>query len=140
MRVLDGACMIYCAVGGVQPQSETVWRQATKYKVPRLAFVNKMDRQGADFFKVVAQMKTRLKANPVADRDSDRQGRLLRGRRRPDQDEGDLWDEASLGMKFDYREIPAELQAEADEWRGKMVEAAAESSEELMDRYLERVT
>jgi len=137
MRVLDGACMIYCAVGGVQPQSETVWRQATKYKVPRLAFVNKMDRQGADFFKVVEQMKLRLKANPIP---------IVIPIGREERFEGvvDLikmkaiyWDEASLGMKFDYREIPAELRAEADEWRGKMVEAAAESSEELMDKYLE---
>jgi elongation factor G len=137
MRVLDGACMIYCAVGGVQPQSETVWRQATKYKVPRLAFVNKMDRQGADFFKVVDQMRTRLKANPVP---------IVIPIGKEDYFEGvvDLikmkaiyWDEASLGMKFDYRDIPAELQAEADEWRSKMVEAAAESSEELMDRYLD---
>ena len=138
MRVLDGACMIYCAVGGVQPQSETVWRQATKYKVPRLAFVNKMDRQGADFFKVVDQMRSRLKANPVP---------IVIPIGKEDYFEGvvDLikmkaiyWDEASLGMKFDYREIPGELQAEADEWRSKMVEAAAESSEELMDRYLEQ--
>ena len=138
MRVLDGACMIYCAVGGVQPQSETVWRQATKYKVPRLAFVNKMDRQGADFFKVVEQMRIRLKANPVP---------IVIPIGKEDYFEGvvDLikmraiyWDEASLGMKFDYRDIPASLQAEADEWRSKMVEAAAESSEELMDAYLER--
>ncbi len=137
MRVLDGACMIYCAVGGVQPQSETVWRQATKYRVPRLAFVNKMDRQGADFFKVVEQMKLRLKANPVP---------IVIPIGREDQFAGvvDLikmkaiyWDEASLGMKFDYREIPAELQAQAEEWRSKMVEAAAESTEELMDAYLE---
>ena len=138
MRVLDGACMIYCAVGGVQPQSETVWRQATKYKVPRLAFVNKMDRQGADFFKVVEQMRIRLKANPVP---------IVIPIGKEDYFEGvvDLikmraiyWDEASLGMKFDYRDIPASLQAEADEWRSKMVEAAAESSEELMDAYLEQ--
>jgi elongation factor G len=137
MRVLDGACMVYCAVGGVQPQSETVWRQATKYKVPRLAFVNKMDRQGADFFKVVEQMRARLKANPIP---------IVIPIGKEDYFEGvvDLakmkaiyWDEASLGMKFDYREIPAALQAEAEEWRSKMVEAAAESSEELMDKYLE---
>ena len=137
MRVLDGACMVYCAVGGVQPQSETVWRQANKYKVPRLAFVNKMDRQGADFFKVVEQMAARLKANPVP---------IVIPIGKEDYFEGvvDLikmkaiyWDEASQGMKFDYREIPAELQAQAEEWRSKMVEAAAESSEELMDRYLE---
>ncbi len=137
MRVLDGACMIYCAVGGVQPQSETVWRQATKYKVPRLAFVNKMDRQGADFFKVVDQMRARLKANPVP---------IVIPIGKEDYFEGvvDLikmkaiyWDDASLGMKFDYRDIPDSLRAEAEEWRSKMVEAAAESSEELMDRYLE---
>ena len=88
MRVLDGACMVYCAVGGVQPQSETVWRQANKYKVPRLAFVNKMDRTGANFFKVYEQMKARLKANPVPDRDADRRRRELHRRGRPDQDEG----------------------------------------------------
>ena len=137
MRVLDGACMVYCAVGGVQPQSETVWRQANKYKVPRLAFVNKMDRQGADFFKVVDQMATRLKATPVP---------IVIPIGKEDYFQGvvDLikmkaifWDEASQGMKFDYREIPAELQAQADEWRGKMVEVAAESSEELMNQYLE---
>jgi len=137
MRVLDGACMVYCAVGGVQPQSETVWRQANKYKVPRLAFVNKMDRQGADFFKVVDQMSTRLKATPVP---------IVIPIGKEDYFEGvvDLikmkaiyWDEASQGMKFDYRDVPAELQAQAEEWRGKMVEAAAESSEELMNQYLE---
>ena len=137
MRVLDGACMVYCAVGGVQPQSETVWRQANKYKVPRLAFVNKCDRQGADFFKVVEQMQTRLKANPVP---------IVIPIGKEDYFQGvvDLikmkaiyWDEASQGMKFDYREIPAELQAQAEEWRGKMVEMAAEASEELMDQYLE---
>jgi len=137
MRVLDGACMVYCAVGGVQPQSETVWRQANKYKVPRLAFVNKMDRQGADFFRVVEQMRTRLKGNPVP---------IVVPIGKEDYFEGvvDLikmkaiyWDEASQGMKFDYRDIPAELKELADEWRGKMVEMAAESSEELMDQYLE---
>ncbi len=137
MRVLDGACMVYCAVGGVQPQSETVWRQANKYKVPRLAFVNKMDRQGADFFKVVDQMGTRLKANPVP---------IVIPIGKEDYFQGvvDLikmkaiyWDDASQGMKFDYRDIPAELQAQADEWRSKMVEVAAESSEELMNQYLE---
>ena len=137
MRVLDGACMVYCAVGGVQPQSETVWRQANKYKVPRLAFVNKMDRSGADFFKVVAQMGTRLRATPVP---------VVIPIGAEDKFEGvvDLikmkaiyWDDSSQGMKFDYRDIPAELVATADEWRGKMVESAAESSEELMNNYLE---
>ena len=137
MRVLDGACMVYCAVGGVQPQSETVWRQANKYKVPRLAFVNKMDRQGANFFKVYDQMKTRLRANPVA---------TVIPIGAEDKFEGvvDLikmraiyWDEASQGMKFDYREIPAELKELAAEWREKMVESAAEASEDLMNAYLE---
>jgi elongation factor G len=137
MRVLDGACMVYCAVGGVQPQSETVWRQATKYKVPRLAFVNKMDRSGANFFKVVDQMKTRLKANPVpvvipigAEDTFTGVVDLLKMK-------AIIWDEASQGMKFDYQEIPAELQATAEEWRASMVEAAAEANEELMNKYLE---
>jgi elongation factor G len=137
MRVLDGACMVYCAVGGVQPQSETVWRQANKYKVPRLAFVNKMDRAGANFFKVYDQMRARLKANPIP---------LQVPIGAEDKFEGvvDLikmkaiyWDEASQGMKFDYREIPAELKAECDKWRENMVEAAAEATEELMNKYLE---
>jgi elongation factor G len=137
MRVLDGACMVYCAVGGVQPQSETVWRQANKYKVPRLAFVNKMDRTGANFFKVVDQMKLRLKANPVpmvipigAEENFTGVVDLLKMK-------AIIWDEASQGMLFDYREIPAELVALAKEWREKMVEAAAEATEELMNKYLE---
>jgi len=137
MRVLDGACMVYCAVGGVQPQSETVWRQANKHHVPRLAFVNKMDRTGANFFKVVDQMKARLKANPVP---------IVVPIGAEDSFQGvvDLikmkaifWDEASQGMKFEYRDIPAELVDTANEWREKMVESAAESSEELMNKYLE---
>ena len=137
MRVLDGACMVYCAVGGVQPQSETVWRQATKYKVPRLAFVNKMDRTGANFFKVVEQMRTRLKANPVpivvpigAEESFQGVVDLIKMK-------AIIWDEASQGMKFDYVDIPAELVDTANEWREKMVEAAAEASEELMNKYLE---
>ena len=137
MRVLDGACMVYCAVGGVQPQSETVWRQANKYKVPRLAFVNKMDRTGANFFKVVEQMKLRLKASPVpmvipigAEENFTGVVDLLKMK-------AIIWDEASQGMKFDYREIPAELVELAKEWREKMVEAAAEASEEFMNKYLE---
>jgi len=137
MRVLDGACMVYCAVGGVQPQSETVWRQANKYKVPRLAFVNKMDRAGANFFKVYDQMRARLKANPIP---------LQVPIGAEDKFEGvvDLikmkaiyWDDASQGMKFDYRDIPADLKAECDKWRENMVEAAAEATEELMNKYLE---
>ena len=137
MRVLDGACMVYCAVGGVQPQSETVWRQANKYKVPRLAFVNKMDRTGANFFKVVEQMKLRLKASPVpmvipigAEESFVGVVDLIKMK-------AIIWDEASQGMKFDYREIPAELVELAKEWREKMVEAAAEASEEFMNKYLE---
>ncbi|OGT19640.1 MAG: translation elongation factor G [Gallionellales bacterium RIFOXYB12_FULL_54_9] len=137
MRVLDGACMVYCAVGGVQPQSETVWRQANKYHVPRLAFVNKMDRQGANFFKVVEQMATRLRATPVpivipigAEEKFEGVVDLIKMR-------AIYWDEASQGMKFDYREIPADLLESAQEWRAKMVETAAEASEDLMNNYLE---
>ena len=137
MRVLDGACMVYCAVGGVQPQSETVWRQANKYKVPRLAFVNKMDRTGANFFKVYDQMRLRLKASPVpivipigAEENFVGVVDLIKMK-------AIIWDVATQGMKFEYREIPAELLALAKEWREKMVEAAAEASDELMNKYLE---
>ena len=137
MRVLDGACMVYCAVGGVQPQSETVWRQANKYKVPRLAFVNKMDRTGANFFKVYDQMKTRLKANPVPVVIPIGAEDTFKGVIDLTRMKAIYWDEASQGMKFEYAAIPAELQASADEWREKMVEAAAEASEELMNKYLE---
>ncbi|MEY5098968.1 MAG: hypothetical protein RJA36_1687 [Pseudomonadota bacterium] len=137
MRVLDGACMVYCAVGGVQPQSETVWRQANKYKVPRLAFVNKMDRTGANFFKVYDQMRLRLKANPVAIVIPIGAEEAFQGVVDLIKMKAIFWDEASQGMKFDYRDIPAELQAQAAEWREKMVEAAAEANEELMNKYLE---
>ena len=137
LRVLDGACMVYCAVGGVQPQSETVWRQAQKYRVPRLAFVNKMDRVGASFFKVYDQMKLRLKANPIPIQ-------IPVGAEEKFQGVVDLvtmqaiyWDEATQGMKFERKDIPAELANEAKEWREKMVEAAAEANEELMNKYLE---
>jgi elongation factor G len=137
MRVLDGACMVYDSVGGVQPQSETVWRQANKYKVPRLAFVNKMDRTGADFFRVYKQMRERLRGNPIP---------IQIPIGAEDKFEGvvDLvkmkaiyWDDASQGMKFEFREIPAELVESAKEWREKMVEAAVESDEALMNKYLE---
>ena len=137
MRVLDGACMVYDAVAGVQPQSETVWRQANKYRVPRLAFINKMDRVGATFFKSYGHIKDRLKGNPVP---------IQIPIGAEDKFEGvvDLvtmqaiyWDEASQGMKFDKKPIPAELADEAKEWHGKMVEAAAEANEELMNKYLE---
>ena len=137
MRVLDGACMVYCAVGGVQPQSETVWRQANKYKVPRLAFVNKMDRQGADFFKVVDQMQTRLKGNPVPVVIPIGKEDYFAGVVDLIKMKAIIWDDASQGMKFEYKEIPADLQELAEEWRAKMVESAAEASEELMNQYLE---
>ncbi|NTV09937.1 MAG: elongation factor G [Zoogloea sp.] len=137
MRVLDGACMVYCAVGGVQPQSETVWRQATKYGVPRLAFVNKMDRQGADFFKVYDQMRTRLMANPVPIQVPIGAEDSFTGVIDLVKMKAILWDEASQGTKFEYVDIPAELQGKAAEWHEKMVEAAAEASEELMNKYLE---
>ncbi|MCZ8252690.1 MAG: elongation factor G [Hylemonella sp.] len=137
MRVLDGACMVYCAVGGVQPQSETVWRQANKYKVPRLAFVNKMDRTGANFFKVVDQMKVRLKANPVPIVIPIGSEENFKGVVDLIKMKAIIWDEASQGMKFEYHDVPAELVAEAKKWRESMVEAAAEASEELMNKYLE---
>ena len=137
MRVLDGACMVYCAVGGVQPQSETVWRQANKYRVPRLAFVNKMDRTGASFFKVYEQMRDRLKANPVPIQVPIGAEENFKGVVDLVKMKAIFWDEASQGMKFEYREIPADLVATAKEWREKMVESAAEANEELMNKYLE---
>ncbi len=137
MRVLDGACMVYCAVGGVQPQSETVWRQANKYKVPRLAFVNKMDRTGANFYKVFDQMKTRLKANPVPIVIPIGAEDTFKGVVDLAKMKAIIWDEASQGMKFAYEDVPAELQEDADKWRNYMVEAAAEANEDLMNKYLE---
>jgi len=137
LRVLDGACTVFCAVGGVQPQTETVWRQANKYKVPRLAFVNKMDRSGANFMRVYEQIKTRLKAMPVP-------VQLPIGAE--DKFEGivDLvkmkaiyWDDESRGMKFEERDIPANLKVDAQSWREKMLESAAEANEDLMNKYLE---
>ena len=136
MRVLDGACMVYCAVGGVQPQSETVWRQATKYKVPRLAFVNKMDRTGANFFKVHDQMRARLKANPIPIQIPIGAEENFKGVVDLVKMKAILWDDESQGIKFSYEEIPADLVELANEWREKMVEAAAETSEEMMDKYL----
>ncbi len=136
MRVLDGAVMVYCAVGGVQPQSETVWRQANKYQVPRIAFVNKMDRQGANFFRVVEQMKTRLRANPVpivipvgAEDSFSGVVDLLKMK-------SIIWNDATQGTTFEYGDIPADLVDVAEEWRQNMIEAAAEANEELMDKYL----
>ena len=137
MRVLDGACMVYCAVGGVQPQSETVWRQANKYKVPRLAFVNKMDRSGADFFKVVEQMKTRLKASPVPIVIPIGKEDTFTGVVDLLKMKSIIWNEASQGMKFTYGDIPADLVEVANKWRELMVESAAEASEDLMNKYLE---
>jgi elongation factor G len=137
LRVLDGACTVLCAVGGVQPQTETVWRQGNKYKVPRLFFVNKMDRQGADFMRVFDQIKTRLKANPVPIQ-------LPIGAEERFEGVIDLvkmkaiyWDESTQGMKYEARDIPAELADEAAEWREKMIESAAEANEDLMNKYLE---
>jgi elongation factor G len=140
MRVIDGACMLYCAVGGVQPQSETVWRQATRYKVPRIAFVNKMDRTGANFFKVVDQMKLRLRANavpmqiPIGAEDN-YQGVVDLVKMK-----AILWNEEDKGVTFKYGEIPADLLDTAKVWHEKMVEAAAESSDELMNKYLDGQT
>ena len=137
MRVLDGACMVYDAVAGVQPQSETVWRQANKYKVPRLAFINKMDRQGADFFKSYGHIKTRLKGNPVpiqipigAEEKFEGVVDLVRMK-------AIYWDDSTQGMKFETRDVPANLLGEAKEWREKMVEMAAEADDDLMHKYLE---
>ena len=137
MRVLDGACMVYDSVGGVQPQSETVWRQANKYGVPRLAFVNKMDRVGANFFKVYDQIKSRLNGNPVAIQVPIGAEDTFAGIVDLVRMKAIFWDESSQGMKFEVKEIPAKLQALAEEWREKMVESAAEASEELMNKYLD---
>ncbi|WP_411887891.1 elongation factor G [Hydrocarboniphaga effusa] len=137
MRVLDGACMLYCAVGGVQPQSETVWRQATKYKVPRLAFVNKMDRTGADFFKVVKQMKEKLRANPVPIQIPIGAEDNFKGVVDLVKMKAILWNDADKGVTFTYGDIPADLVETAKKWRENLVEAAAEASEDLMNKYLE---
>ena len=137
MRVLDGAVMLYDAVGGVQPQSETVWRQATKYKVPRLAFVNKMDRVGANFFNVYKQMRERLRANPIPIQIPVGAEEHLKGVVDLVKMKAILWSDEDKGVSFKYVDIPAELVDTANEWREKMVEAAAESSDELMNKYLE---
>jgi elongation factor G len=137
MRVLDGACMVYCAVGGVQPQSETVWRQANKYAVPRLAFVNKMDRVGANFFKVYEQMRARLRANAVPIQVPIGAEDTFTGVVDLVRMKAIIWDDSTQGMKFALAEIPAELLDTCKEWREKMLEAAAESNEELMNKYLE---
>jgi len=137
LRVLDGACALFCAVGGVEPQSETVWRQANKYGVPRIGFVNKMDRQGANFLRVVGQVKSRLRANPVP-------VQLPIGAEDNFQGVVDLvrmkaifWNTEDMGLTYDAKDIPADMVDECQEWREKMVESAAEASEELMNKYLE---
>ena len=140
MRVLDGACMVYCAVGGVQPQSETVWRQANKYKVPRIAFVNKMDRQGANFFKVYDGIKSRLKGNPVPMQVPIGAEENFKGVIDLVKMKAIAWNDATQGMTFEYVDIPANLVDTCTEWREKMVEAAAEANEELMNKYLEGET
>ena len=137
MRVLDGACMLYCAVGGVQPQSETVWRQATKYGVPRIAFVNKMDRSGADFIKVYDQMKSRLRANPVAIQIPIGAEESFSGVIDLVKFKAITWSEHDHGATFTYEDVPQQNLELASAWRERLLEAAAESSEELMNRYLE---
>ncbi|MEW6690254.1 MAG: elongation factor G [Pseudomonadota bacterium] len=137
MRVLDGACMVYDAVAGVQPQSETVWRQANKYRVPRLAFINKMDRVGANFFKSYDHIKNRLKGNPVPVQIPIGAEDKFAGVVDLVTMQAIYWDDATQGMKFEKKPIPAELAAEAKEWRDKMVESAAEANEDLMNKYLE---
>jgi elongation factor G len=137
MRVLDGACMVYCAVGGVQPQSETVWRQANKYGVPRLAFVNKMDRAGADFFKVHDQMRKRLGANPIPIQVPIGAEEHFKGVIDLVKMKAIIWDDETQGMKFEYQDIPDSLKDVAQEWREKMVEAAAEADDDLLHKYLE---
>src|SRR2546427_3819330 len=137
MRVLDGACMVYDAVAGVQPQSETVWRQANKYKVPRLAFINKMDRQGAEFFKSYDHIRTRLKGNPVPIQIPVGAEEKFEGVVDLVKMKAVYWDDATQGMKYEARDIPADLVDEAKKWREKMVEAAADADDELTHKYLE---
>ena len=137
MRVLDGACMLYCAVGGVQPQSETVWRQATRYSVPRVAFVNKMDRVGADFFKLIQQMKDRLKANPVPVQIPLGSEDAFEGVIDLIKMKAIIWNESDNGATFVYKEIPKNLYGVASEWKERILEVAAESSESLMIKYLD---
>src|ERR1700742_3364139 len=136
MRVLDGACMVYDSVGGVQPQSETVWRQANKYKVPRIAFVNKMDRVGADFFRVQRQIGERLKGVAVPMQIPVGAEEHFQGVIDLVKMKAIIWDEASQGVLFEYQEIPANLLATAEEWREKMIEAAADANEALLDKYI----
>ena len=138
LRVLDGACTVLCAVGGVQPQTETVWRQANKYRVPRLIFVNKMDRTGADFKRVLEQVRSRLKANPVPIQVPIGAEEKFKGVVDLVTMQAIYWDDGTQGMKFEAKDVPADLAGEAKEWREKMVETAAEATEELMTKYLEK--
>ena len=140
LRVLDGAVATYCAVGGVQPQSETVWRQADKYSVPRIGYVNKMDRSGADFFEVVRQMKTVLGANPCVVAIPIGAEENFKGIVDLIRMKAIIWHDESLGAEYEVEDIPAELQDEAEEWRGKMLEQAAECDEKLMEKYFEDPT
>ena len=137
LRVLDGACAVFCAVGGVEPQSETVWRQADKYGVPRLAFVNKMDRMGANFLRVVGQVKERLGSNAVPIQLPDRRRGGLQGRGRPGRDEGHLSGTRSPGDELRARGHPGGHGRLCSEWREDMIEAAAEANDEVMEKYLE---
>ncbi|MES9832275.1 MAG: elongation factor G [Candidatus Thiodiazotropha sp. DIVDIV] len=137
LRVLDGAVFVLCAVGGVEPQSETVWRQANKYNVPRMAFVNKMDRMGADFFRVVQQFKDRLGANAVPIQVPVGAEEGFKGLIDLVKMKSVVWSEENMGVEFEYADIPADLQETCDEWREHMVEAAAEANDELMEKYLE---
>ena len=136
LRVLDGAVAVFCSVGGVEPQSETVWRQGNKYQVPRMAFVNKMDRAGANFFRVVTQIRERLGANPVPIQVPIGAEENFEGVVDLVHMKAVYWDDETQGMRFEMRDIPEELQAVAQEYREKMVEAAAEANEELLDKYL----
>lgn len=137
LRVLDGACAVFCAVGGVEPQSETVWRQANKYQVPRMAFVNKMDRPGANFLRVVEQVKSRLGSNPVPIQLPIGAEEEFEGIVDLVQMKAVYWEEENKGTKFELRDIPAHMQAECQKWHDNMVEAAAEANEALMEKYLE---
>jgi len=140
LRVLDGAVAVFCAVGGVEPQSETVWRQANKYGVPRLAFVNKMDRTGADFFRVYRQIKERLNGNPVPIQVPVGAEDSFRGVIDLVKMKEIVWDDETLGMRFEYEDIPDDLKDLAEEYREQLVEAAAEGDEELLNKYLEEGT
>jgi len=137
LRVLDGACAVFCAVGGVEPQSETVWRQANKYHVPRMAFVNKMDRQGADFLRVIGQIRERLGSNPVPMQLNIGAEEQFKGVVDLVRMKAIIWDEANMGTTYVEQEIPADLLGKCEEWREKIVEAAAEANDELTEKYLE---